>query len=110
VGWKGVHLVVEVINNQEIRARQRTKRGSNGCAARTENSTINIFRGVRAPPLLSPPSAPPSLSLSLSLSLLFSGDSLLMYSREYGPCSLLSVDFSLSLSIWPCSPFCDGLR
>ena len=50
-------FVVRVINNQEIRGWQGTKRGSNGYATRTENSTINIFRGVAA-----------HLSLSLSLS------------------------------------------
>lgn len=49
-------FVVRVINNQEIRGWQGTKRGSNGYATRTENSTINIFRGVAA-----------HLSLSLSL-------------------------------------------
>lgn len=41
-------FVVRVINNQEIRGWQGTKRGSNGYATRTENSTINIFRGVAA--------------------------------------------------------------
>lgn len=49
-------FVVRVINNQEIRGWQGTKRGSNGYATRTENSTINIFRGVAA-----------HLSLSLSI-------------------------------------------
>lgn len=83
-------FVVRVINNQEIRGWQGTKRGSNGYATRTENSTINIFRGVAAHLSLSP-----SLSFPRFLS---NADRFEMWATH---------SLSLSLSIYP---FCGERR
>ena len=85
-------FVVRVINNQEIRGWQGTKRGSNGYATRTENSTINIFRGVAA-----------HLSLSLSLSLFPS------IFIQRGSFRNVGHTFSLSLSL-SIYPFCGERR
>lgn len=79
-------FVVRVINNQEIRGWQGTKRGSNGYATRTENSTINIFRGV---------AAHLSLSLSPSLSLDFYPTRIV---SKCGP-HILSLSLSLDMPL-----------